>query len=253
MAYSFNGEEDADEMMNALYNLAGDEADELDEAIAAFMGTSGDRFLQESPLMARKFRNMKILVLWLQEAKKFGRYCYYGCYCLPEGSHNIAMGGYGKPVDNIDKACFNFKQCYKCLLDEHADGQGLPKNTPKSPDYDGRCKGENLGYKFDLVVRANGRKLIKCTNKAGSCKRNICECDKKLAEDLAFHENEWDESKHAVKGGFSREATCIKTKSPFKFQECCGDRFDFPSNKPRKDNQCCEGPKAQPLGTCTAN
>ena len=98
------------------------------------MGTSGDRFLQESPLMARKFRNMKILVLWLQEAKKFGRYCYYGCYCLPEGSHNIAMGGYGKPVDNIDRACFNFKQCYKCLLDEHADGQGLPKNTPKSPD-----------------------------------------------------------------------------------------------------------------------
>ena len=115
-------------------NILGDEVDELDQAIAAFMGTSGDRFLQESPLMARKFRNMKILVLWLQEAKKFGRYCYYGCYCLPEGSHNIAMGGYGKPVDNIDRACFNFKQCYKCLLDEHADGQGLPKNTPKSPD-----------------------------------------------------------------------------------------------------------------------
>ena len=114
--------------------ILGDEVDELDQAIAAFMGTSGDRFLQESPLMARKFRNMKILVLWLQEAKKFGRYCYYGCYCLPEGSHNIAMGGYGKPVDNIDRACFNFKQCYKCLLDEHADGQGLPKNTPKSPD-----------------------------------------------------------------------------------------------------------------------
>lgn len=44
----------------------------------------------------RKFRNLKILVLWLQKEQKFGRYCFYGCYCLPEGSHNIAAGGYGK-------------------------------------------------------------------------------------------------------------------------------------------------------------
>ena len=44
----------------------------------------------------RKFRNLKILVLFLQSEKKFGRYCFYGCYCLPEGSHNIAAGGYGK-------------------------------------------------------------------------------------------------------------------------------------------------------------
>ena len=35
---------------------------------------------------------------------------------------------------------------------------------------DGKCKGENLGYKFDLFVRPNGTKVIKCRDKAGSCK-----------------------------------------------------------------------------------
>ena len=72
----------------------------------------------------RKFRNLKILVLHLQQEQKFGRYCYYGCYCLPEGSHDIASGGYGKPVDNIDRACKNFKQCYKCLVTEYAEEIG---------------------------------------------------------------------------------------------------------------------------------
>merc|ERR1719473_1485166 len=76
----------------------------------------------------RKFRNLKVLVLWLQKEQKFGRYCYYGCYCLPEDSHNIASGGYGKPVDNIDSACFDFKQCYKCLIEEHVDMKAIMVN-----------------------------------------------------------------------------------------------------------------------------
>ena len=100
------------------------------------MGINGqDRFL--SPGQTRKFRNLKVLVLWLQIADQFGRYCYYGCYCLPEGSHNIAAGGYGKPIDNIDRACFDFKQCYRCLIDEHKDGDGMPKNAPMATE---ECK-----------------------------------------------------------------------------------------------------------------
>ena len=52
---------------------------------------------------ARKFRQLKILVLWLQQEQKFGRYCYYGCYCLPEGAHDLSGGGYGEPVDGVDR------------------------------------------------------------------------------------------------------------------------------------------------------
>lgn len=72
-----------------------------------------------SDLQVRKFRHLKLLVLWLQKEQKFGRYCYYGCYCLPEGSHEISSGGYGKPIDNIDGACRDFKWCYQCLVREH--------------------------------------------------------------------------------------------------------------------------------------
>ena len=100
--------------------------------------------------------------------------------------------------------------------------------------------------RFRTYLEKNVWRLLKLFKK-----RNICECDKKLAEQLSFHESEWDETKHAVRGGFKREENCIKKKSPFKFQECCGDRFTFPFNKPRKDNQCCEGPQAKPDGTCS--
>ena len=55
-----------------------------------FMGGM-DRFIPETGPLERKFRNLKILVLWMQESKRFGRYCYYGCYCLPEGSHKDTL------------------------------------------------------------------------------------------------------------------------------------------------------------------
>ena len=48
---------------------------------------------------------------------------------------------------------------------------------------DGKCKGENLGYKYQLYYREkSGRPAIRCTGRPGTCKRNICECDKALAE-----------------------------------------------------------------------
>ena len=102
--------------------------DDIERALMDMMGV--DRIATEQ--QTRKFRNLKILVLWLQKDQRFGRFCYYGCYCLPEGSHDIAAGGYGKPLDAIDRACFDFKQCYRCLLDEHdAAGQTI-RNGSKS-------------------------------------------------------------------------------------------------------------------------
>ena len=69
------------------------EEDELERFIMNIMADDPRTLSLEQ---TRKFRNLKILVLWLQKEQKFGRYCFYGCYCLPEGSHNIAAGGYGK-------------------------------------------------------------------------------------------------------------------------------------------------------------
>merc|ERR1712037_439647 len=154
--------------------------------IMNLMGESDESFRAMGELGMRKFRQLKIVVLWLQQEQKFGRYCYYGCYCLPEGSHDIAQGGYGKPQDNIDRSCKDFKQCYRCLNEEFGD-------TSKG------CAGEEFGYRFDLLTNDDGTKDVQCTNRIGSCRRSICECDLQLAKALAKYESEWDESLHSVK------------------------------------------------------
>ena len=67
--------------------------------------TKSGKQAPETPVLtaARKFRHLKILVLWLQEKPRFGNYCYYGCHCMPEGAHHLGGSGYGEPVDLIDR------------------------------------------------------------------------------------------------------------------------------------------------------
>lgn len=232
---SLTGDETPDELQKIIDSITFGYDDDIEQAIEQFTGLDRE-VATESQI--RKFRHLKILVLWYQSEPKFGKYCYYGCYCLPEGSHDIAAGGYGKPLDEIDQSCFDFKQCYKCLLDEHKDD----KHT---------CAGEEWGYSYQLETDEKGNRFAVCTNKPGSCRRNICECDKALAENLGKHQKKWNESLHTVKGGFKREENCFMgSGGAHRFEECCGDKFTFPFNKPRRDNQCCDGTVAKAAGTC---
>lgn len=237
--YKLDGTESPDDLMNIIVSITGSESDDIEKAIMATMGV--DRL--ETTDQIRKFRNLKIVVLWLQTTQQFGKYCYYGCYCLPEGSHDIAAGGYGRPLDGIDRACFDFKQCYHCLVDEHDDD---------NLTHDGKCRGEELGYRVDLLTDSvTGKKSLQCLNKAGTCRRNICECDKRLAEQFSKYEAEWNESYHANRGGFNRDENCFKGNGNGNpFERCCGDRFDFPLNQPKHLNQCCDGPIAKNNGEC---
>ena len=81
--YSITGNESSDELLDLIVSLAGEENDALEREIMQLMGADHERSISEE--QQRKFRNLKVLVLWLQLADQFGRYCYYGCYCLPEG------------------------------------------------------------------------------------------------------------------------------------------------------------------------
>jgi len=247
ITYGFTGDESPEELTAILDQITGGTFDEIDDMIRNLMGTSESRMA--NPEEERKFRQMKILVLWLQNSKKFGRYCFYGCYCLPEGSHNIAAGGYGKPQDSIDKACFDFKQCYRCLNAEFAEMK--PHKTWAGGSVT-KCAGELLGYRFDLIgAPEDPDRDIVCTNKPGSCRRSICECDKALAKSLAKQEETWNEALHELKGGFDRDQHCHRPTGPaVPFVECCGDTSTFPFNKPRRENQCCSGTEALPEGTC---
>ena len=40
----------------------------------------------------------------------FDRFCFYGCYCLPDAAIHDSSPGTGKPVDEVDNAC---KECVK--------------------------------------------------------------------------------------------------------------------------------------------
>ena len=108
------------------------------------------------------------------------------------GSHNIASGGYGRPLDAIDRACFDFKQCYHCLVE-----QGGAISVTES----GKCIGEEVGYSFDLVTEdGTGEKTIQCTNRVGTCRRNVCECDRQLAEQFGLNQADWDVNLHTNRG-----------------------------------------------------
>lgn len=242
-----SGEETTDQIIEIITQIAGDAKDEVDEAIQAVMGDT-DR--STNILQLRKFQQLKMLTLWVTKEQKMGRFCYYGCYCHPEGTKNIATSGYGKPIDNIDAACFDYKKCYKCLIDEFQGDSFVIKQFQQGKIPKEECNGEYLGYSAVLTTDASGKRTLECENPVGSCRRSICECDKRLALSFAKYEDEWDVANHQVKGGFNREDQCFRPQVGTPFEECCGDKTTFPFNQPRHEGQCCSGPEALQAGEC---
>jgi len=181
----------------------------------------------------RKFRHLKILVLWLQKQPRFGNYCYYGCYCLPEGAHHLGGGGYGEPVDMVDRTCKNFNQCYECAK----LGNGKLGGTGED------CQGEHTKYRFQLILnKETQEKSIRCRNPEGSCQRHICECDKRMAEGLSKWEDTWDVKFHTGRNNGSwKYADHCKKKGLGLYGKpttCCGD--NFPDMKPKQEGkECC--------------
>jgi len=245
-SFALRGNESISQLNSIIDKLSGKVVDDVEISIRSYFGRAQ---LLQSDLQARKFRKLKILTLWLQGESAFGKYCYYGCYCLPDAEHHTHMTGdedqhanvehqigYGKPVDNIDKSCFELKQCYRCLLDKHGKD----------------CKGSEKGYDAELNKDANGKRFIKCGNEPGSCRYNVCMCDKHLAEQLAKYESEWKSHFHVVKGDFDRPGQCERQPvgARREFRECCGTTLDFPLNQPRRSHQCCDGPFAKDIGKC---
>jgi len=201
---------------------------------------------------ARKFRHLKILVLWLQKNPRFGNYCYYGCHCLPEGAHDLGGGGYGEPVDMVDRTCKTFNQCYECAK----LGNG------KIPGTGAECVGEHTKYRYQLVQAdetAGHEKSIRCRNPEGTCARHICECDKRMAEGLGKWEDTWDVKYHTGRnnGEWKYGDSCHK-KGLGRYSKpttCCGD--SFPDMKPKQTGkECCAHIPWDPTATekkCCAN
>jgi len=219
----------------------------------------------EEILSLRKLKQLKVLILWLQPEHRFARYCFYGCWCLPDREHKLFTVGYGKPVDNIDGSCQRQSKCYECAKMDHPNRNCDPSDV-------------GYGYKlhYDPLDPGNHlKKSITCTDDASkggkhSCKRSICECDKKLSEDLREHFYEYYEGHHQEQGSFDAGANCLVegcasgncgpkkveccgnlghgTRMPFKSdgrRMCCGDKtYDSTFQ------ECCEGNVLAAIGTC---
>ena len=65
---------------------------------------------------------------------------------MPEGRHNLLGANWGLPVDDIDKSCKNFFQCYDCAKMS-----------------DPACQGDRIKYKYRLQTDSiTGEKSIGC-------------------------------------------------------------------------------------------
>lgn len=197
----------------------------------------------------RKFGQWKAQITYLLGNKydRWQNFREYGCHCLPAGSRKIGSGGYGKPVDNIDKSCLKFHQCYRCAADLHMD-----ETHRRTGEVIG-CDGETTRYRVRLEEDKDGNRDITCKDELHSCRYNVCMCDRELAKNFLKYIEEWDVQFHAKQSQFDREDKCIKRQGPGgEYDGCCGDKTTFPYNQIRRKNQCCVGPVSylQSSGMC---
>jgi len=154
-----------------------------------------DRTTAEDKEYMQRFIQLKFTIKFLQQTKQFLRYCYYGCWCLPNGASDLGVGT-GPPVDDIDRSCREFATCYSCLYNQEIGGS---------------CDEERPGrYVIRGKVDASGKKYLVCMDPPNSCKRKRCECDVDLANKLQQYENQWNIQNHRRLGNppFSAEEHC---------------------------------------------
>lgn len=81
--FTLNGGETLDQLDTMLATVTNGTVDDIEAQISLFQLARTNR--QEAPTIAeqRKFRNLKILVLWLQKEQKFGRFATTGAIAYP--------------------------------------------------------------------------------------------------------------------------------------------------------------------------
>jgi len=163
------------------------------------------------------------------------KYTNYGCYCWINGMEGGVVGG-GKTKDVTDHHCKELYRCYKCVNVDYA------KNYT------------DVSYTVDFSMK-NGQRQLDCSVNSKQDAENICECDKRFAENIASAEAscqageaadpEWGE--HCMSedfrtgnagGSFDPQNQCDKQFHGHDKDKCCGfypNRYPYDMN----ENDCC--------------
>ena len=140
----------------------------------------------------------------------FDRFCFYGCYCLPDAAVHDKSPGTGRPVDNIDNACHELKMCYQCANRDTKIGKKfLLRTQHKLLESNPNCLNEikshwisliqNLDHRFSdagetcdqlaaysvtPIYEDNRVVDYTCDNQVNSCRWRICQCDRAFAHKI---------------------------------------------------------------------
>lgn len=169
----------------------------------------------------RRYNDLLTIVKHYEPDFDHKKYWAYGCNCLILGDRPMSEMGKGKPVDELDFACREYKQCQKCARMEFGD----------------ECIGERVRYSW----KKTGDNVV-CTDNPGTCKRNLCECDldyaKKIPSTIGVFNPDyhlfyttigWEPESNCERGGVESKPECCGTdEGPMKIfnslqKECCFD------------------------------
>jgi hypothetical protein len=166
--------------------------------------------------LLKRFVELKQLVSWMQpKDKRISRYCFYGCWCLPDGAHSF-VAGEGHPVDLVDRACQLFWFCYVCAKQEMTaviDGKEktcIPDKTKYTFRFKYNKKKPNDYKQRDIVCKDNWYLPMNTREKwKSNCAKAFCECDRGIAMRLYQSWKHWDKSRHRI---WSQRVTECPTK-----------------------------------------
>jgi len=155
-------------------------------------------------LQIRKLLQLKSMVMQLLDDKSidFDRFCFYGCYCLPDSNVHDASPGSGTPVDSIDRSCHELKMCYQCANKDTIEETG------------DKCH-QDSAYSVEPIRNELGTVVdYTCKNRVGSCRWRNCQCDRAFAHKIKQEHDEWEIANHYKLGGFDRNNECATSPPP---------------------------------------
>lgn len=159
------------------------------------------------------------------------KYWAYGCNCLILGDRPMSDPGFGKPVDALDAICKQYKDCQKCVKQKFGE----------------TCIGEFVRYRWQ---KRKGN--IQCTDAAGTCERNLCECDLDFAKRMPSQYDVFNADYHlfwSTLDWHPQEGSCIKGTG-LSEPECCGPPTGPLAIFNSMNKECCPDYSIRPAGMC---